>query len=171
MEEVILVSMDDEPIGVMEKMEAHRTGRLHRAFSIFIFNNKGEMMLQQRAHEKYHSGGLWTNACCSHPRPNETVLEAANRRLIEEMGFSTELKQLFSFTYHAGLDNNLIEHELDHVIVGTYDDTPIINPDEVADWKFVAMEELANDLKSNPDNYTVWFRTVFNQVQDHLTTE
>ena len=162
--QVILVDENDVPTGVMEKLEAHQKGELHRAFSIFIFNSKGEMLLQKRALHKYHSGGLWTNACCSHPQPNETNEQAAHRRLMEEMGFDCVLEKKFYFIYKAQLNNELTEHELDHVFVGTYDKQPIINLDEVADWKFIQPSLILQDIKKNPQNYSYWFKQVLEKV-------
>lgn len=166
MEYVILVDENDQEIGQMEKMEAHEKALLHRAFSIFLFNDKNELLLQQRAHSKYHSGGLWTNTCCSHPRAGETVLEAANRRLMEEMGIEAEMQSEFSFIYRAELDNDLTEYELDHVVLGTFNGEPVINPEEVAAWKYVSMKEIEADMKANPENYTAWFRIVFDEVHN-----
>mmetsp|Transcript_39191 Transcript_39191/g.51272 ORF Transcript_39191/g.51272 Transcript_39191/m.51272 type:complete len:175 (-) Transcript_39191:175-699(-) len=166
MEYVILVDEKDQEIGSMEKMEAHEKGRLHRAFSIFLFNNKNELLLQQRAHSKYHSGGLWTNTCCSHPRKGETVLEASNRRLMEEMGIEAEMNQVFSFIYKAELDNELTEHELDHVVFGSFNGEPEINPEEVAAWKYMSMNEIEADMKVNPQDYTSWFKIVFDEVHN-----
>lgn len=171
MENVILVNEQDEPIGLMEKMEAHEKGILHRAFSVFIFNDKHEMLLQKRALSKYHSGGLWSNSCCSHPRENETVLEAGKRRLAEELGFTVDLEETFSFIYKAELDNELTEHELDHVLIGTFNDMPKVNPTEVSETKYVALSWLAKDLEENPDNYTVWFRVIFSRVKEHFMKE
>ena len=165
MEEVILVDSEDNEVGKMEKLKAHQEGRLHRAFSILIFNDYGEMLLQQRALLKYHSGGLWTNACCSHPSPHETVLKAANRRLVEEMGFSTELVFGFKFIYKAKLDRGLTEHELDHVYMGNYNGEPHINPDEVANWKWINLKDLKRDVSENPKNYTVWFLDILSNSQ------
>ena len=162
--QVILVDENDVPTGVMEKLEAHQKGELHRAFSIFIFNSKGEMLLQKRALHKYHSGGLWTNACCSHPQPNETNEKAAHRRLREEMGFDCVLEKKFHFIYKAQLNNELTEHELDHVFIGTYDKQPIINLDEVVDWKFIQPSLILEDIKNNPQNYTYWFKQVLEKV-------
>jgi isopentenyl-diphosphate Delta-isomerase len=167
MEQVILVDEKDNAIGLMEKMEAHEKGVLHRAFSVFIFNNKHQMLLQQRAIGKYHSGGLWTNACCSHPRSGETTEEAAHRRLQEEMGFDCELKKAFHFIYKKELDNNLTEHELDHVFIGTFNGTPSINSDEVESYKFVALPELIQDVQENENNYTEWFKICLEQVVKH----
>lgn len=167
-EKVILVDTDDNPTGEMEKMEAHEKALLHRAFSIFIFNKKHELMLQQRALTKYHSPGLWTNTCCSHPRPGESVEEACHRRLVEEMGFDCEMEKIFDFIYKAELDKCLTEHEFDHVFFGRFDDQPAINPDEVAAWKWMSMTEIESDMLANPENYTVWFRIAFDRVNEFL---
>ena len=167
--EVVLVNDQDEMIGTMEKMEAHRKGLLHRAFSIFIFNQKGEMLIQQRASAKYHSGNLWTNACCSHPMPGEQVMDAAYRRLEEEMGFVTLLEHAFHFTYKASLDNELTEHEYDHVFIGYYDGPIQPNPAEVKDYCFIKMEELGNHLFDHPEKYTTWFCIAFPQLQSYLS--
>lgn len=161
---VILVDRLGREIGTEEKLKAHRGGKLHRAFSIFIFNAKGELLLQKRAETKYHSGGLWTNTCCSHPRPGESHYCAARRRLKEEMGFDSELTEFFSFIYHTKLDNNLFEHELDHVFVGNYDGHPVPNPDEVDDWKWINIDSLERDVGENPDRYTHWFKLILNRV-------
>ena len=167
-EKVILVDEKDWPLGEMEKMEAHRKAVLHRAFSIFVFNDKNELMLQRRALSKYHSPGLWTNTCCSHPRPGEEVLEAGHRRLQEEMGFDSELKKIFDFIYKAELDQGLTEHEFDHVLFGRYNREPAINPEEVDDWKWMTMDDIAADMKTHPHNYTVWFRIAFDRVKAFL---
>ncbi len=159
---VILVNEHDRELGVMEKMEAHRKGVLHRALSVLVFNSKGEILLQQRANSKYHSGGLWTNTCCSHPRPGESVSAAATRRLKEEMGIELKLNNIGSFIYRAELDKELIEHELDHVFTGRFDETPIINTHEVADWKFISIANLEKDLTANPSHYTEWFKIILN---------
>ena len=165
-EEVILVDKNDFEVGTMEKMEAHRDGgTLHRAFSVFVSNTDGDLLLQRRAEHKYHSGGLWTNTCCSHPRPGETVREAANRRLVEEMGMECKLVELFSFEYKAELDGGMTEWELDHVLLGLSDVEPQINPDEVAEFKYMPLSEIDSDLKSNPDNYTEWFKICFKRVK------
>jgi isopentenyl-diphosphate Delta-isomerase len=169
--EVILVNEMDEPIGSMEKMEAHRKAQLHRAFSVFIFNQRGEMLLQQRANNKYHSGGLWTNACCSHPLPGEDTLLAAEKRLQEEMGFGVPLKKIFDFTYKSEFENGLTEYEFDHVFVGTYDDVIKPNPDEVQDYCFKTMEEIRNSLASHPQKYTSWFHIAFALVEKWLQRE
>ena len=151
MEQVILVDHNDRQIGLEEKMKAHQNGgKLHRAFSIFIFNSKGETMLQQRAAKKYHGGGLWSNTVCSHPRVGETPLQAAHRRLREEMGFDCDMEEVFTFEYEARMDKELTEHEFDHVIFGTYEKDPKPNPDEVQDWKWVSIEALKDDLKAIP---------------------
>jgi isopentenyl-diphosphate delta-isomerase len=167
-ENVILVNEADEPIGLMPKMEAHEKALLHRAFSVFVMNDKGETMLQQRAKDKYHSPLLWTNTCCSHQREGESNIEAGKRRLMEEMGFSTELTELFSFIYKAPFDNGLTEHEYDHVMIGTFNETPEINPDEVADWKWMHPEDIKTDICKNPDEYTAWFKIIFERFYDHL---
>ena len=162
-EKVILLDENLKEAGSEEKMKAHREGKLHRAFSIFVFNSRGEMMIHQRAGGKYHSAGLWTNTCCSHPRPGEKLEEAAHRRLKEEMGFDTELKEVFSFTYKVKL-GELFEHEHDHVFVGTFDGEPKPNPEEVGDWKWADPEEVRKDLEENPDRYTYWFREALPRV-------
>lgn len=154
---VILVNTNDEPVGSMEKMEAHRKGLLHRAFSVFIFNSMGDLLLQQRADDKYHSGGLWTNACCSHPSPGESTRSAAVRRLREEMGFAVPLEEVFSFIYRANFSNGLTEHEFDHVFVGTYDG--VVEPDakEVKSFAFRSPEETDRMIEDNPSMFTTWF--------------
>ncbi len=162
MTEVILVDADDNAIGTMEKMEAHEKGLLHRAFSVLIFNSKGEMLLQKRAASKYHSGGLWTNTCCSHPTPHESIEEAAKRRLKEEMGIDAQPKFSYKFTYKTSLDKNLIEHEVDHVLTAIFDGKPIANKKEVEDWKYVGLKELQQDAKENPHLYTEWFKLILN---------
>lgn len=167
-EEVILVNESDQPVGVMEKLEAHRRALLHRAFSVFIFNSKGEMLLQQRSPEKYHSGGLWTNACCSHPRPGEDIGEAAVRRLREELGFSTPLEKLFSFTYRSAFENGLTEFEFDHVFVGVYDREICPNRAEVSDYRYMALADIAAELRSVPEKYTTWFHVAFPLLQENL---
>ena len=169
MEQVILVDEKDKEIGLEEKIKAHKEGKLHRAFSVFVFNQKGEMLLQRRALTKYHSGGLWTNTCCSHPRKGEDVDKAASRRLKEEMGFSCGLKEVFSFIYKTGFDNGLMEHEFDHVFVGAYESEPKINPEEVAEYKWVTMEDLLKDVKKNPQNYTFWFKEILKKVGNKLS--
>ncbi len=167
-EKVILVDANDNPIGLMNKLEAHEKAVLHRAFSVFILNDKKELMLQQRAHHKYHSPLLWTNTCCSHQRENETNIQAGTRRLHEEMGFVTELKEMFHFIYKAPFDNGLTEHELDHVMIGYYNDVPVINDDEVESWKWMKIEDIKNDMITNPDIYTVWFKIIFEEFYHHF---
>lgn len=167
-EKVILVNELDEQIGLMPKLEAHEKAILHRAFSVFILNDKNEIMLQQRAHQKYHSPLLWTNTCCSHQREGETNIQAGNRRLQEEMGFSAELKELFHFIYKAPFDNGLTEHELDHVMIGYYDGKPMINTEEVEDWKWMKIEDIQSDMILNPDIYTVWFKIIFEEFYHFL---
>nr|WP_299000935.1 isopentenyl-diphosphate Delta-isomerase [uncultured Allomuricauda sp.] len=167
-ENVILVNEDDQPIGLMPKMEAHEKALLHRAFSVFIVNKSGEIMLQQRAEDKYHSPLLWTNTCCSHQREGETNIEAGKRRLQEEMGFEVELKELFSFIYKAPFDNGLTEHELDHVMIGYYNDVPDINPEEVASWKWMHPSNIKQDISDNPQEYTAWFKIIFERFYDYL---
>ena len=165
-EEVILVDKHDVEQGTMEKMEAHKNGgTLHRAFSVFVFNTKGELLLQRRALHKYHSGGLWTNTCCSHPRPGETVREAGHRRLEEEMGMQCKLVELFSFEYKAELDGGMTEWELDHVLLGLSDKEPSINEEEVAEFKYMALDDIDEDLNKNPQNYTEWFKICFERVK------
>lgn len=168
MEDVILVNESDTEIGSMEKMEAHEKGILHRAFSVFIFNDNGELLLQRRAYSKYHSGGLWTNTCCSHPRIGETLKEAANRRLKEEMGFAVETEPIHSFIYRAELDNNLVEYELDHVLIGRYNEDPILNLEEADDWKYQSLDSIQLDIKTNPNNYTAWFKIIFEEALHKL---
>lgn len=165
MEHVILVDEHDHEIGTMEKMEAHRKGLLHRAFSIVIFNSKGEMLLQQRAAEKYHSGGLWTNACCSHPRPGENLEDAGKRKLLQEMGFSCNLNYSHKFIYKVELDNQLTEYEWDYVLVGNYDGTPVINPLEAQAWKYQSLAFIRKHADENPEDYTCWFRLMLNQPE------
>ncbi|MEO0573692.1 MAG: isopentenyl-diphosphate Delta-isomerase [Bacteroidota bacterium] len=167
-EKVILVDTKDNPIGLMPKMEAHEKALLHRAFSVFIMNDKGEIMLQQRAADKYHSPLLWTNTCCSHQRDGETNIKAGKRRLMEEMGFETELKEVFSFIYKAPFDNGLTEHELDHVMIGNFNDAPKINPAEVANWKWMLPMDIQNDMSRNPQRYTAWFKIIFERFYDFL---
>lgn len=167
-EQVVLVNENDEKIGLMPKQEAHEKGVLHRAFSVFIFNAKNELMLQQRALHKYHSPGLWTNTCCSHQRDGETTLEAGKRRLFEEMGFSTDLKETTSFIYKAPFDNGLTEHELDHILVGNFEGIPNINTEEVATWKWKDLAEVKMDIQNNPEIYTEWFKIIFDKFYQHL---
>ena len=165
---VVLVDQDDQKLGLMEKQQAHVAGLLHRAFSVFVFNSKGELMIQQRAASKYHSPTLWTNTCCSHPRDNETYKQAAHRRLEEEMGFDCELEYKFNFIYKAHLENDLIEHELDHVFIGTFDDEPKLNPDEVMAYRWVELDDLKKDMEKNPQNYTAWFKIIFEHYVSYI---
>ncbi|MEO7990495.1 MAG: isopentenyl-diphosphate Delta-isomerase [Chryseolinea sp.] len=165
MEHVILVDEFDNAIGTMEKLEAHQKGILHRAFSVLLFNSKGEILLQKRAIGKYHSGGLWTNTCCSHPLPGESMEEATRRKLIQEMGIDLKPEFAYKFIYKTNLDDNLIEHEYDHVFIGTHDGDPIINDEEVEDWKFTDLSSLRIDVKENPEAYTYWFRLIINHPQ------
>ncbi len=167
-ERVILVNENDDQIGTMPKMEAHQKAVLHRAFSVFIVNNNNEIMLQQRAHHKYHSPLLWTNTCCSHQREGETNVQAGTRRLFEEMGFVTDLKELFHFIYKAPFDNGLTEHELDHVLIGYYNEDPVINLNEVESWKWMKIEAIKLDMTNNPDKYTVWFKIIFDEFYHYL---
>lgn len=167
-EKVILVNEQDEPIGLMPKLEAHEKALLHRAFSVFILNDKNEVMLQQRAASKYHSPLLWTNTCCSHQREGESNINAGTRRLEEEMGFKAQLKELFSFIYIAPFDNGLTEHEFDHVMIGYYNDSPIINIDEVEAWKWMNIEDIKADIELNPKLYTAWFKIIFDKFYHHL---
>ncbi len=166
MEEVILVDEHDVSVGAMEKMEAHEKAVLHRAFSVFIFNANGEMLLQQRALSKYHSGGLWTNSCCSHPRPGEEIYQAASRRLTEEMGFTTPIKKVFDFIYKADFSNGLTEYEFDHVFAGYYDGKIEPNEIEVCNYQYRSMQEIESMLKDDPELFTVWFHIAFPKVMD-----
>ena len=168
-DKVILVDNNDNQIGLMPKLEAHEKGVLHRAFSVFIFNNDGELMLQRRALTKYHSPGLWTNTCCSHQRDGETNIISGKRRLNEEMGFDTELFEKTSFIYKAKFDNGLIEHEFDHVLVGSYNHSPIINSIEVDSWKWMSLENVKKDINDHPDNYTAWFKIIFEKYYKYIS--
>lgn len=169
-EEVILVDSNDSEIGLMEKMEAHEKGLLHRAFSVFLFNDSSELLLQKRASTKYHSPDLWTNTCCSHPRKGETIVEAGKRRLVEEMGITADLKSQFTFIYKAELDQGLTEHEYDHVLFGSFNSTPNINLDEVSEWKYVHPDLIQQELDSHPQLYTEWFKICFPRVLEALKT-
>lgn len=168
-ESVILIDEQDHEIGLLEKMEAHRLGLLHRAFSVILFNAKGELLLQQRAAHKYHSPLLWTNTCCSHQRPGESNLAAAARRLKEEMGMEAQLVEAFSFIYKAKLDQGLTEHELDHVLFGYTNQNPVINTDEVEAYKWISMNDLLHDLENSPETYTAWFKILLNQHLEEIT--
>lgn len=167
-EYVVLVNENDQPLGGMEKMEAHEKGVLHRAFSVFIFNSQGNMLLQKRADEKYHSPGLWTNTVCSHPRTDEKTIDAAHRRIVEEMGFDCEFEEVFSFVYKSNVGQGLIEHEFDHVFMGASDTLPNPNSEEVGDFKYVNLDWLVKDIKDHPDNYTVWFKIALKEVLDYF---
>ena len=167
-EEVILVNEKDEQIGTMPKLEAHKKAVLHRAFSVFIFNDKKELMLQQRAAHKYHSPLLWTNTCCSHQRVGETNIQAGKRRLMEEMGFVVDLEESISFIYKAPFDNGLTEHEFDHVLIGKYNEQPEVHADEVADWKWMPLENVKNDILDHPEIYTEWFKIIFDKFYEHI---
>jgi isopentenyl-diphosphate Delta-isomerase len=169
LEYVILVDVNDQEIGKMEKQEAHEKGLLHRAFSVFVFNEKKELLLQQRALTKYHSAGLWTNTCCSHPRVGETIEQAAHRRLMEEMGFDCELSTKSSFIYKASFENGLTEHEFDHILVGVFNGEINFNPTEVKNFKWITLDELASDLRQNNQNYTAWFKIIFENFQKSLS--
>lgn len=166
MEQVILVDVHDNATGAMPKLEAHEKAQLHRAFSVFVFNQKGEMLLQQRAVNKYHSAGLWSNTCCSHPRPGEDTINAASRRLHEEMGFTTPLREIFHFVYKADFDNGLTEHEFDHVFVGYYDGPVTPDPKEVNRYEYVDMQEIESRMKSTPGLFTAWFHIAFPKLKE-----
>lgn len=165
---VILVDELNREVGLMEKMEAHRKGLLHRAFSVLVFNENGELLLQRRAFGKYHSEGLWTNTCCSHPYPGESILEAGKRRLFEEMGFTCELTEVFSFIYKAELENGLTEHELDHVLVGFSEETPHLNLEEVSAFKWMSIDEIKTEMEQNPSHYTAWFRILIREHKSKI---
>lgn len=167
-EQVILVNEKDEQIGTMPKLEAHVKGVLHRAFSVFVLNDQGELLLQQRAASKYHSPLLWTNTCCSHQRVGESNIDAGKRRLFEEMGFVTELKDVISFIYKAPFSNGLTEHEFDHVLVGNYNDDPNFNKDEVQSFKWMSLEAVKKDMEIQPQIYTEWFKIIFDKFYSHL---
>jgi isopentenyl-diphosphate delta-isomerase len=168
---VVLVDPDDRSLGVAGKMEVHSEGNLHRAHSVFVFDSDGRMLLQKRAIGKYHSGGLWSNACCGHPRPGESVEAAASRRLMEEMGVDCQLRKLFEFVYRVDLNNGMTEHEYDHVLVGTFDGKPVLNSDEVDDWRWIEPEALLSEIESNPEQYTYWFKAAIDQVLRRFQTD
>jgi isopentenyl-diphosphate delta-isomerase len=165
---IILVNEKDEVVGSMAKMEVHKRGLLHRAFSVFVFNNKGELLLQQRAVTKYHSGGLWTNACCSHPAPGENTRESAERRLEEEMGFAIPLKKIFEFTYKTAFGNGLTEYEYDHVFLGEYNGQLQPNADEVQDYRFSSIEAIKTSIMQQPEMYTSWFLIALPMLENYL---
>lgn len=166
-----MVNEQDEPIGSMEKLEVHQRGLLHRAFSIFIFNSNGELLLQQRAATKYHSPMLWTNSCCSHPQVSEDLISAAQTRLDMELGFVTPLKKAFSFIYRTEFDNGLIEHEYDHVLVGNYDGKVMANPDEVNDIVYWSMDKIKEEIQQHPHQFTSWFLIAFPKLENYLATK
>lgn len=165
---VILVDENDIQTGLAEKLEAHEKALLHRAVSVFVINSSGEWVLQRRAFDKYHSNGLWTNTCCTHPHPGESVFDAARRRLREEMGFICNVTWLFPYIYREKLDNDLTEHEFDHIFFGVTDSNPLINPSEVEEWKKIAFDDLQNDIKLNPEKYTFWFREIYEKVNQYI---
>ncbi|WP_167597824.1 isopentenyl-diphosphate Delta-isomerase [Leeuwenhoekiella sp. ZYFB001] len=165
---VILVDENDRQVGLMPKMEAHEKALLHRAFSVFVFNDQNQLMIQRRAAHKYHSPGLWTNTCCSHQREGETNVEAGKRRLMEEMGFTTSLTENISFIYKAPFDNGLTEHEYDYILLGDYNDEPNINPDEVSEWKWMSLEDIEKDMKLHPEQYTEWFKIIFDKFYNQI---
>ena len=167
-EKVVLVDELNNQLGTMSKLEAHEKGLLHRAFSVFLFNRKQELLLQRRAIDKYHSGGLWTNTCCSHPKPEEPVSDAASRRLMEEMGIQAPIHPAFDFIYKANFENGLTEHEYDHVFVGEFNGTPLPNRDEVSDWSFVSLEQLQQDIERNPHKFTEWFKIAIPKLLSYL---
>ncbi|UFK97315.1 isopentenyl-diphosphate Delta-isomerase [Kaistella faecalis] len=167
-EQVVLVSEKDEILGVMDKMQAHENGILHRAFSVFLFNDKGEMLLQKRAADKYHSPNQWTNAVCSHPRLEETYLEAAERRLKEELGIETPLTYRFNFLYKADVGQNLWEHELDHVFTGNFEGEFKLNEEEVSEVRYISIDELDKEMSANPESFTEWFKIILKEYKQHL---
>jgi len=165
---VILVNKNDKKIGLMPKMEAHKKGALHRAFSVFIFNNKNELMIQKRNLNKYHSPGLWTNTCCSHQKDGESNISAGKKRLLEEMGFCVELNEIGSFIYNVGVDSGLIEHELDYILVGKYNGNVKINSDEVDNWKWMSLDNIKDDIRTRSKNYTEWFKIIMDNYYTQL---
>lgn len=167
-EQVVVVSENDEILGLMEKMNAHENGILHRAFSVFLFNDKGEMLLQKRASGKYHSPNQWTNAVCSHPKIDETYLEGAQRRLNEELGITADLTEKFSFIYKADVGQNLWEHELDHVFTGNYEGNFALNEEEVSEIRYITMQQLDEEMNANPEKFTEWFKIILKEYKDHL---
>lgn len=167
LQQVIQVDHNDHPLGIIEKLEAHRQGTLHRAVSVFLFNSAGEWLLQQRASHKYHCAGLWSNACCTHPYPGESIHAAAQRRLTEEMGVTCELHKVFHFTYRATLDHQLVEYEFDHVFVGYTDAFPSPAPEEVSNWKHISYPALLQDIQASPRQYTPWFRLIYQQIASY----
>lgn len=170
-ENVLLVDEHDQLLGKMEKIEAHEKGLLHRAFSVFIYNDKDELLIQKRALSKYHTPGLWTNTCCSHQREGETNIEAGKRRLQEEMGFTTDLEDQFSFIYKAPFSNGLTEHEYDHILTGHFNGFPSPNPDEVAEWKWMTLDDIEKDVEEHPENYTAWFKILLEKYLEKLRND
>jgi isopentenyl-diphosphate delta-isomerase len=165
---IVLVNENDENIGSIGKLEAHQKGLLHRAFSIIVWNNQNQILIHQRAFGKYHSEGLWTNTCCSHPKMGETVIEAAHRRLKEEMGFDCQLEQKFHFIYKVKLENQLIENELDHVLIGEFNENPSPNPDEVHDYRWISLPELKKEIDEKPTTFTFWFKEIIQNYEDQI---
>ncbi len=165
---VILVDEQDNELGKMEKLQAHLEAQLHRAISVFVFNSNKEMLLQKRASGKYHSANLWTNTCCSHPKPNENTTDAAKRRLQEEMGITCNLNYVFNFTYLAKLENGITEHEFDHVFFGFTNDIPVLNLEEASDYKYLSLEKIENQLNQNSEQFTVWFKLIFDKIKTEL---
>lgn len=166
-EHVILVDENDRQIGTCEKLEAHQKGLLHRAFSVFLFNSKGELLIHQRADQKYHTGGLWSNTCCSHPAPDEPIEEGIRRKLIQEMGINTPVKKMFEFSYSAKFDNGLTENELDYVYFGEYNEAPNPNPEEVQAWKYSSFEEIKKEVRNDESRFTPWFKMLLKKVEEH----
>ena len=160
MDKVILVDQNDNEIGLMDKLEVHQKGLLHRAFSILLFNDRGEWLIQKRSATKYHCAGLWSNTCCSHPKPNELIMDAANRRLLEELNISANLQYSHSFIYKADMDNNLIEHEYDHVLIGTFNENPLANKAEIEDLKYISLSDLKSEIQKNPEQFTYWLKWI-----------
>lgn len=169
--DVILVNSDDQQLGSMNKLEAHQRGALHRAFSIFIFNSRGELLIQKRAREKYHSPSLWTNTCCSHPQPGETTMMGANRRLVMEMGMKVELSHQFQFYYKSDFENGLIEHEVDHVFFGYSDCQPLLNTNEASDWEYISLGDLLQKIELTPELFTSWFKICLPKVISIVESE
>lgn len=159
-ERVVIVDDSDTEIGTRDKLEAHELGALHRAFSVLIYNSEGEFLLQRRAQEKYHSPGLWSNACCSHPRPGERIEDAVERRLMEELGLNCKTRFSFKFKYHVAFENGLIEHEIDHVFIGQCDHLPELNPDEVSEFRYISIDDLKSEIGRNPENFTFWLKRI-----------
>jgi isopentenyl-diphosphate delta-isomerase len=170
MAQVILVDENDSVVGTMDKIEAHRLGKLHRAFSILVFNSQGKMILQKRAKAKYHSGGLWTNTCCSHPNPGEEISSAVKRQLLHEMGIDTDPRFLFKFTYNESLNNDMVENEVDYVFIGVSDTVPSLNPDEAEEWRAISLADLRKWIEQEPQNFTIWFRKIVNMLPENIAS-